>query len=147
MSLTLHAIAALNCVGRPSFPPSKDDSESAGHNATRHVHCSARELATESPRQSCPDLHNVYTTQDFKNPAHPPSESVAKAVTLTLGGYYKDIAGSPSCPFLHPRVPPPPPSVDRVARKLTCPLRGRFVPTSQSHILSEAATVLLGRER
>jgi hypothetical protein len=75
VSLTLHAIAALNCVGRPSFPPSKDDSESAGHNATRHVHCSARELATESPRQSCPDPHNVYTTQDFKIlPTHPRSQ-------------------------------------------------------------------------
>ncbi len=72
VSLTLHAIAVLNCMGRPSFPPRQRWHESAGHNVTQHVHCGAYELATKPPRQSCPNPHNVYTTQDFKNPTRPP---------------------------------------------------------------------------
>ena len=57
------------------FPLSKDDSKLARHNVTRQVQRSARELATESPRQSYPGFHNGYITQISKiPPAHPRSQ-------------------------------------------------------------------------
>jgi hypothetical protein len=145
VSLTLHAIAALNCVGRPSFPPKQRRQRVGRYNVTRHVHCGARELATKPPHQLCPNPHNVYTTQDFKK-SHPPTLGVSGKSSHTDPGWTLQRHCRQS--FLS--IPAPPsssPSADRAARWLTCLLTERFVPTSQSHIIPEAATVLLGRER